>query len=120
MPTNFVVEQILMLIAGREIELIRRELSLFLSKRLFCIQHLFCAGNRVVFYATPVGALVYLKPENEIPVWGRTFYRQPVFFWNAFRWLAAQTLIQLGHRRAVYFSLGLGVVLLFGIGGQRG
>ncbi len=70
------------------------------------------------FYAHTGWSSVYLIPENEIQFWMGPSYFLQYFSGMVFGTWLAQLLIQRGQRKAVFFTLFLGVVWLLGTFGM--
>ena len=118
MPTNFVIGQALMLLARREIQSRPRELFTFpLKCALAYSAFIFAPITAWYFYQHMGWSTVYLRPEDTIPRWAGPFIVSQYFAGMLMGGLLAQTLIQLKHQKAVYLTLALGCLWLFGIAG---
>lgn len=118
MPTNFVIGQILMLFGARQIAAQPRKLFTFpLKLALSYSAFIFLPVTAWYFYKHTGWSTVYLRPENEIPFWAGPFILLQYFFGMVLGAGLAQLLIQVGHKKFVYVTLGLGVIWLLGIFG---
>ena len=113
MPTNFVIGQILMLLAYREIKAHRSQLFSFpLICAVLFSALIFVPVTSWYFYHFKGWSEVYLRPEENIAAWvGPGFFLQYVtgMFFGC---LLAQLLIQQGKTWAVFLTLTLGVLWL--------
>ena len=116
MPTNFVIGQILMLFARREIQTHPGKAFTFPFKAAMLYSALiFLPVTGWYFYAHTGWSTVYLRAENQIPFWAGPFILSMYFLGMVFGAGTAQLLIQQGHKKIVYGTLALGIFWLAGV-----
>jgi hypothetical protein len=118
MPTNFVIGQILMLLAFQEIKSHKGQVFTFPLK---------CAVAYSIFVFVPVAAWfyyhmtgwseVYMRPEAMLPGWGGPAFFAQYAIGMFFGCLLAQTLIQQGRTWMVFLTLATGIFWLAGTWG---
>ena len=120
MPTCFVVGQILMLFASRELRAgqsgpavltLPMKLILIYGAGVFIPVTAWYFGHRTGW------STVYLRPEDQIPNWAGPFILSTYFLGLFFGSLLAQSLIRANQMKMVYLTLTLGLVWLFGVWG---
>lgn len=117
MPTNFVLGQILMLVAAKELESESGKFWTFpFILALAYSALIFVPITAWSFYTYPGWATVYLRPENQIPFYAGPFIFFTYFLGMYFGALLAQLLIQSDRKFVVYFTLALGLFWLGGVG----
>ena len=117
MPTNFVLGQILMLCASKELESDSGKFwTLPFILALVFSALVFIPITAWSYYAYRGWATVYLRPENQIPFIAGPFIFFTYFLGMYFGALLAQLLIQSDRKFVVYFTLALGLGWLGGVG----
>lgn len=115
MPTNFVIGQILMLVARRELSHgPKKVFTVPFTLSLLYSAFIFVPVTAWYFYNYTAWSTVYLVPEHMIPAWAGPFIFFLYFLGMVIGALLAQSLIQMDFRKTVFVMLILGIAWLIG------